>query len=282
MPKSAAGVTAVPWTALKPSKDFVPDKAVTGKLFLKEAQVSMFGGLLATDETKNKSATKTVARTSAQKKVRDLARDHRTALSVWRPQLLVLRGEYEMVAERAEEAKQALKEVQKQAKGIEGSTLVAVAQSMVDMQEARIEEDTDRCMEFSYQVRDGEKSEAIAVRDMALYLTDTKGLSHHDKISNQYFDKADKKIQKEETLNDLMGRGSGSNRSHYCDSGSDDDANMTDGDEVDSFRTSSGVLMARGAHGLGNSIFAARLEITVLGFDLARLPPHSRRRTAGY
>ena len=55
----------------------------------------------------------------------------------------MLRGEYELVAERAEESKQALKGVQKQAKGSEGASLVAVAQSMVDMtrlQESRIEE----------------------------------------------------------------------------------------------------------------------------------------------
>ena len=47
----------------------------------------MFGGLLATAETKSKSVTRTVARASAQKKVRDLARDQRTALAVWRPRL---------------------------------------------------------------------------------------------------------------------------------------------------------------------------------------------------
>ena len=83
MPKS--GVAAVPWTALTPFKGVVSGKAMTGKMFLKEAQVSMFGGLLATAETKNKSVTRTVARASAQKKVRDLARDQRTALAVWRP-----------------------------------------------------------------------------------------------------------------------------------------------------------------------------------------------------
>ena len=43
-------------------------KAVTGKVLVKEAQVSMFGGLLATAETKTKSVTKAVARASAQKK----------------------------------------------------------------------------------------------------------------------------------------------------------------------------------------------------------------------
>ena len=75
---------------------------------------------------------------------------------------------------------------------------MAVAQSMVDMtrlQESRIEEDMDRYMQFTYQVRGGEKSEAIAVRAIALYLKDTKGLSHHDnfdKVSNQCFDKAEK------------------------------------------------------------------------------------------
>ena len=140
---SKSGVAAVPWTALKPFKGVVSGKAVTGKVFLREAQVSMFGGLLATAETKNKSVTKTVARASAQKKVRELARDLRSALAIWRPQLTVLRVEYELVAERAEESKQALKEVQKQAKGSEGASLVAVAQSMVDMtrlQESRIEE----------------------------------------------------------------------------------------------------------------------------------------------
>ena len=71
-------MAAVPWTALKPFKGVVSGKAVTGKMFLKEAQVScMFGGLLATAETKSKSVTRTVARASAQKKVRELARDHR-------------------------------------------------------------------------------------------------------------------------------------------------------------------------------------------------------------
>ena len=107
------------------------------------------------------------------------------------------------MAERAEESKQALKEVQKQAKGSEGVSLVAVAHSMVDMtrlQESRIEEDMDRYIEFTYQVWDGEKSEAVAIRAMALYLKDTKGLSHHDKVLNQYFDKAEKKIKKEKTL----------------------------------------------------------------------------------
>ena len=94
----------MPW----PFNGVVPGKAVTGKVFLKEAQVSMFGGLLATAETKNKSVTRTMARVSAQKKMLDLARDQRTALSVWRPQLAVLRGEYELVAERAEEAIQTL------------------------------------------------------------------------------------------------------------------------------------------------------------------------------
>ena len=79
-PKS--GVASVPWSALKPFKGVVSGKAVTGKVFLKEAQVSMFGGLLATAETKNKSVTRTVARASAQKKVRDVARDQRTALRV--------------------------------------------------------------------------------------------------------------------------------------------------------------------------------------------------------
>ena len=77
-PKS--GVASVPWSALKPFKGVVSGKAVTGKAFLKEAQVSMFGGLLATAEAKSKSVTRTVARASAQKKVRDLARDQRTAL----------------------------------------------------------------------------------------------------------------------------------------------------------------------------------------------------------
>ena len=93
--------------------------------------------------------------------------------------------------------------MKKQAKGTEGAALVSVAESMVDMtrlQEARIEEDMDRYMEFSFQVRDWEKYEAIAVRAMALYLKDTKGLSHHDKVSNRYFDKAEKKIKKENTL----------------------------------------------------------------------------------
>ena len=82
-PKS--GVAAVPWTTVKSFKGVVSGKSVTGEMFLKEAQVSMFGGLLATAETKNKSVTRTVARASAQKKVRDLARDQRTALAVWRP-----------------------------------------------------------------------------------------------------------------------------------------------------------------------------------------------------
>ena len=58
-PKS--GVSSVPWSALKPFKGVVSGKAVTGNIFLKEAQVSMFGGLLATAETKNKSVTRTVA-----------------------------------------------------------------------------------------------------------------------------------------------------------------------------------------------------------------------------
>ena len=58
-----------------------------------------------------------MARASAQKKVRDLARDQQTALLVWRPQLAVLRREYELVAERAEESIQTLKEVKRQAKG---------------------------------------------------------------------------------------------------------------------------------------------------------------------
>ena len=133
----------MPWSALKPFKGVVSGKAVTGKVFLKEAQVSTFCGLLATAETKSKSVTRTVARASAQKKVCELARDQRTALRVWRPQLAVLRSEYELVAERAEESIQTLKEVKKQAKGNEGSAMVAVAQSMVDMtrlQESRIEE----------------------------------------------------------------------------------------------------------------------------------------------
>ena len=83
----------------------------------------------------------------------------------------MLRSEYELVAERAEESKQALKEVKKQAKGSEGASLVALSQSMVGMarlQESRIEEDMARYMQFTYQVRDGEKSKAIAVRAMAL------------------------------------------------------------------------------------------------------------------
>ena len=74
---------------------------------------------------------------------------------------------------------------------------MAVAQStvvMTQLQESRIEQDMDRYMEFTYQVRDGEKSEAVAIRAMALYLKDTKGLSHHDKISNQYFDKAERSV----------------------------------------------------------------------------------------
>ena len=101
------------------------------------------------------------------------------------------------------------KEVKKQAKGSDGAALVAVAQSMVDMarlQESWIEEYMDRYMQFTYQVRDGEKSEAIAIRAMALYLKVTKGLSHHDKVSNKYFYKAEKKIKKEKTLESLMGR----------------------------------------------------------------------------
>ena len=124
----------MPWSALKPFKGVVSGKAVTGKAFLKEAQVIMFGGLLATAETKNKSVTRTVARASAQKKVRDLARDQRTALRVWRPQLAVLRSEYELVVERAEESIHTLKEVKTQAKGDEGSALVAVAQSMCSIE----------------------------------------------------------------------------------------------------------------------------------------------------
>ena len=98
---------------------------------------------------------------------------------------------------------------------------------MVDMtrlQESRIKEDMDRYMEFSFQVRDGQKSEAIAVRAMALYLKDTRGLSHHDKVTNQYFDKAEKKIKKEKTLESLMGRGSGAKRACYDDVGSEEDS----------------------------------------------------------
>ena len=45
----------------------------------------------------------------------------------------MLMSEYELVAERAEESIQTLKEVKKQAKGSEGAALVAVAQSMVDI-----------------------------------------------------------------------------------------------------------------------------------------------------
>ena len=92
-PAPKSGVAAVPWTALKPFKGVVSGKAVTGKVFLREAQVSMFGGLLATAETESKSVTKTVARASAQKKVRELARGRRSALAIWRLQLTVLRGE---------------------------------------------------------------------------------------------------------------------------------------------------------------------------------------------
>ena len=78
-------------------------------------------------------------------------------------------------------------------------------------------------------MRDGEKSEAIAVRAMALYLKDTKGLSHHDKVTNQYFDKAEKKIKKEQTLETLMDRESGSKRAYCDDDGSEEDDDMEDG-----------------------------------------------------
>ena len=90
-------------------------------------------------------------------------------------QLAALRSEYELVAERTGESIQALKEVKTQAKGSDGASLVAVAQLMVGttrLQESRIEEDMDSYMQFTYQVRDGEDSGAIADRAMALYLKD--------------------------------------------------------------------------------------------------------------
>ena len=87
-----------------------------------------------------------MSRAKAQKNVHELARDHRTVLRVWRPQLEVLRGEFEMVAERAKEAKQTLKELEKQTVGGDGSTLV----DMVRLQESRIEEDMSRYMDVSY------------------------------------------------------------------------------------------------------------------------------------
>jgi hypothetical protein len=147
---------------------------------------------------------------------------------------------------------------------------------MTRLQESRIEEDMDRYMEFSFQVRDGEKSEAIAVRAMALYLKDTKGLSHHDKVTNQYFDKAEKKLKKEKTLETLMGRES-SKRAYYSDDGSGEDFDMEEGDEVNSFRTGGGVLMARGAYGLPTNMFAPRIEDRILGYDLSRPVPKLQR-----
>ena len=111
-------------------------------------------------------------------------------------------------------------------------------------------------------------------------MKDTKGLSHHDKVLNQYFDKAKKKIKTEKTLESLMGRGSGSKRSHHCDLGSDEEDDMDDADEVNSFRTAGGVFMVRGAYGLANSMFAPRIENRTLGFDLARTPPQTKRKTS--
>ena len=118
-------------------------------------------------------------------------------------------------------------------------------------------------------MRDGEKSGAIAVRAMAMYLKDTKGLSHHYKVTNQYFDKAEKKLKKEKTLETLMGRES-SKRAHYSDDGGGEDCDMEEGDEVNSFRTGGGVLMARGAYGLPTNMFAPRIEDRILGYDLSR------------
>ena len=48
-------------------------------------------------------------------------------------------------------------------------------------------------------------------------------------------------------------------------------------DEVTSFRTAGGVLMARGAYGLPTYLFAPRMEHRTLGFDLSRTPPKFQR-----
>ena len=74
-----------------------------------------------------------------------------------------------------------------------------------------------------------------------------------------------------------MGRGSGSKRAHHGEFGSEEEDDMDDGDEVNSFRTAGGVLMVRGAYGLPNNLFAPRLKNRSLGFDLARSPPQVKR-----
>ena len=77
-----------------------------------------------------------------------------------------------------------------------------------------------------------------------------------------------------------MARGSGSKRA-YCDGdGSEEDDDMDDGDEVNTFHTSGGVLMVRGAYGLPANLFAPRLEARTLGYDLARSVPKIKRTSS--
>ena len=91
--------------------------------------------------------------------MRELAQDHRNALSRWQPKLAGLREDYLLAAERLEEAKIAYGTMVEQTKGSKkGTALVAVAQAMVSttmLQAQKIEEDMDRYMEFSSNVCDG-------------------------------------------------------------------------------------------------------------------------------
>ena len=74
-----------------------------------------------------------------------------------------------------------------------------------------------------------------------------------------------------------MGRELGSKRAYCDDDGSEEDDDMEEGDEVNSFRTGGGVLMVRGAYGLPTNLFAPRLEARTLGYDLSRTPPKIKR-----
>ena len=102
------GGAAVPWSTLKPFKGVVSGKAVTGETFLLQCTRARSacnnGGLFATAEAKSTDITRTIVEAAAQKKVHELAQDHRdrNALSRWQPKLAGLCEDYLLAAERLE------------------------------------------------------------------------------------------------------------------------------------------------------------------------------------